>query len=103
MLATALAVSPPNVTGIVERMVEQGLITREENPQNRRMLMLKVTEKGDRIATEIQEHGVHKISGLLTQLSLEDLQALTKGFTALVRTAEEKISSQETKLLKSEA
>jgi DNA-binding MarR family transcriptional regulator len=82
-LADALGVSPPNVTGIVERMVEQGLISREENPQNRRMLMLKVTDKGVAVVKKIHESKSSRFSGLLAKLSQEDLEALARGMAAL--------------------
>lgn len=87
-LAAALRVSPPNVTGIVDRMLEQGLISREENPQNRRMQLLKLTTRGGNLLTELYERGDTKLTEILSLLSLEDLSILAQGLTALAEAAE---------------
>lgn len=87
-LATILRVTPPDVTGIIDRLVEQGLVSREENPDNRRMQMLKLTSKGEALLQGLRERGPKKISAILEQLSVEDLSALAQGLSALVQVAE---------------
>ena len=84
-LAAALGVTPPNVTGIVERLVEHGLVTREYNESNRRMQMLKLTPKGLNLVTGLKERTTSHLSRLLEGLSGEDLAALVQGLTALAR------------------
>ena len=86
-LATALGVTPPNVTGIVDRLVDQGLVSRQENPEDRRMLLLKTTDKGKALLAKLRESGVSRMSAILAQLSLEELAALAQGLTALARAA----------------
>jgi len=87
-LATVMRVTPPDVTGIVDRLVEQGLVSREENPNNRRMQILKVTDKGENLLKGLREHGPKRMSNILKLLSVEDLSALYQGFSALIRAAE---------------
>ncbi len=87
-LATALGVTPPNVTGIVDRLVEQELVSREENPEDRRMLLLKTTDKGKALLAKLRESRISRMSGILARLSLEELSALAQGLTALARAAE---------------
>jgi DNA-binding MarR family transcriptional regulator len=87
-LATALGVTPPNVTGIVDRLVEQGMVSREENPEDRRMLLLKTTDKGKALLAKLRESRISRMSGILAQLSLEELSALAQGLTALTKAAE---------------
>jgi MarR family 2-MHQ and catechol resistance regulon transcriptional repressor len=41
-----LIVSAGNITGLVEKLVKDGLVTRETNPQNRRENKIKITPKG---------------------------------------------------------
>ena len=86
-LATALGVTPPNITGIVDRLVEQGLVSRTENPENRRMLILKTTDNGKVLLARLRESGVSRMSNILAELSLEELAALAQGLTALARAA----------------
>lgn len=84
-LAAVMKVTPPDVTRVIDRLVEQGLVTREENPENRRMQMLRVTDKGDTLLKGLRERGPHRMLGILKLLSMEDLSALHRGFSALIR------------------
>jgi len=87
-LATALGVTPPNVTGIVDHLVERGLVSREENPEDRRMLLLKITDKGEALLAKLRESRITHMSDILSQLSLEELSALAKGLSALASSDE---------------
>lgn len=87
-LAAALAVTPASVTGIVDRLVEQGLVSRTENPEDRRMLLLKATERGATLLTKLRESRISHVSEILAQLSMEELSALAQGLTALASAAE---------------
>ncbi len=84
-LATALGVTPPNVTRIVDRLVEQGLVSREGNPEDRRMLFLKTTDRGKALLAKLRESRISRMSGILAKLTLEELTALAKGLSALAR------------------
>ncbi len=86
-LAAAMRVTPPGVTGIIDRLVEQGLVSREENPDNRRMQILKVTDKGGDLLKGLRERGPKQMAGILKRLSIEDLSALYQGFSALIQAA----------------
>ena len=77
-LATALGVTPPSVTGIVDRLVDQDLISREENPENRRMQVLKVTDKGKALLEKLMESRRTRVSSMLEGLSLQDLSTLAR-------------------------
>jgi DNA-binding MarR family transcriptional regulator len=45
-LATASLTSRPTITGIVDTLDKKGLVTREPNPDDRRSLLVSLTEKG---------------------------------------------------------
>ena len=87
-LAEALGVTPSNVTGIVDRLVKQGLVSRQENPEDRRMLELRVTAKGERILTSLREETISSMSEVLTRMSVEELSALARGLSSMVKAAE---------------
>lgn len=53
-VAHVLHCDASNVTGIVDRMVTQGLIERHECPTDRRAKRLKLTEKGQQIVQDLQ-------------------------------------------------
>jgi len=88
-LATALGVTPPNVTGIINRLVEQELVTREENPEDRRTFILRATETGKALIEGLRESGINRMAVILGQLSTEELITLDLGLAALVRTVED--------------
>ena len=87
-LATALGVTPPNVTGIINRLVEQELVTREENPEDRRTFILRATDTGKALIESLRESGINRMAVILGQLSAEELTTLETGLTALVKAAE---------------
>ena len=88
-LAKALNVTPPNVTGIINRLVMQGLVKREENPEDRRAYILSVTEKGAALIEGLRESGTKRMVGILNRLSIRELTALQTGFKALARETED--------------
>jgi DNA-binding MarR family transcriptional regulator len=87
-LAAALGVTPANMTGIIDRLVEQGLVSRQENPDDRRMLMLKVTDKGETTIANLRERRVSHTSQILSHLTVEELESVSCGFSLFVQAAE---------------
>ena len=90
-LAAALKVTPPNITGIIDRLVDQGLVSREENENNRRAQILKLTNKGVSLLKELLERNTTYLSNILDTLKIEDLSALVQGLNALANAAEKHI------------
>jgi MarR family transcriptional regulator, organic hydroperoxide resistance regulator len=82
-LATALKVTPSNLTGVIDRLVEQGLVSRTENPEDRRQMMLKATEKGEGLVSELRERRISYLSRTLADLSKEELSTIAKGLDLL--------------------
>jgi DNA-binding MarR family transcriptional regulator len=87
-LAAALGVTPANVTGIIDRLVEQGLVSRTENPEDRRMLVLRVTERGQALITDLRERQISRLSKVLSRLSPEELSTLAEGLALMLRACE---------------
>ena len=74
-LAAALRCDNSNVTGIVDRLEDRGLVERRPGERDRRVKMLTITERGldvrSRLASRMEEPPEP-----LANLSLEDQQAL---------------------------
>jgi DNA-binding MarR family transcriptional regulator len=87
-LAKALNVSPPVVTGIVDRLTSQNIISHTDGTDDRRVKWLVITEKGKRLLNDIRQDTTSEMSKMLEILSDEDIAALVQGFTALAKTAE---------------
>jgi DNA-binding MarR family transcriptional regulator len=87
-LAAALGVTPANVTGIVDRLLEQGLVSRKENVQDRRMLLLRTTNKGEELVANLRERRRGYMAEILAHLSVDELATLAQGLTSLVKAIE---------------
>jgi DNA-binding MarR family transcriptional regulator len=87
-LAAAMKVTPSNVTGIIDRLVDQGLVSRTENPEDRRMLMLRLTEKGESLINNLRERRVSQVSAVLSRMTAEDLESVQKGFAIMAAAIE---------------
>ena len=87
-LAAALGVTPTNTTGIVDRLVKQGLVSRTENDQDRRMLLLRATDKGEELVAKLRERRRGHMSEVLARMSVDELATLAQGFASLVKAVE---------------
>ena len=54
-LAVYLSCDSSNITGITDRLEERGLVKREPDPEDRRVKMLVLTDKGDKLRAKITE------------------------------------------------
>jgi DNA-binding MarR family transcriptional regulator len=86
-LAAALKVTPSNVTGIVDRLFQQGLVTRQENPEDRRVSLLRPTEHGEAVVDNLRERRTTYLARVLGKLDADELANLKKGLAAMVRAA----------------
>ncbi len=87
-LAAALGVTPTNVTGIIDRLVKQGLVSRTEDIQDRRMFLLQATTRGEELVAKLRERRRGYLSEVLARLSLDELATLAQGLNSLVKAAE---------------
>jgi DNA-binding MarR family transcriptional regulator len=86
-IAAALGVTPPNVTGIVDRLVEQGLLIRRGNDEDRRALILQTTEKADSILSGLRGRRTDVLRKLYDYLEERDLSQLAESLSKLVEAA----------------
>jgi MarR family transcriptional regulator, organic hydroperoxide resistance regulator len=87
-LASALGVTPANVTGIVDRLVENKLITRIENADDRRMLIVRTTGKGEELVANLRERTRSYLSKALSDLNTDELANLSSGLGSLLKAIE---------------
>ncbi|HSO00837.1 MAG TPA: MarR family transcriptional regulator [Candidatus Nanopelagicales bacterium] len=73
------------VTGIVDRMEREGLVRRERSRADRRVVHLRLSEKGARLAREIQVEPMEIFRQSLLGLTEADLRDLLRILTKLQR------------------
>ena len=89
-LATALKVTPTNVTGIIDRLLEKELITRTGDPDDRRVLVLRTTPKGDELVAELRQKRRERMTELFNQLSDKEAEIVAQGLKIMVKAIEAK-------------
>lgn len=87
-LAAALGVTLPTVSGLVDRLVEHGLMERHGHADDRRHVMVALTERGRRVTDAFYEVGRRHLGSLLAVLDDEELTCLARGLGAVVAAAE---------------
>jgi len=82
-LAEILDASVSSATGIIDRMEERGLVTRERVPDDRRIVLVRPTQSGLDLVDEAELVKSDVMRTTLTRLSLEQLERLTAALADL--------------------
>jgi MarR family transcriptional regulator, organic hydroperoxide resistance regulator len=69
------------VTGIVDRMEREGLVVRERSTEDKRVVNIRLTEKGERIAREIPVEPMEIFRGALAGLTATEMRDLLRILT----------------------
>jgi len=75
-LSRRLMVSNGNVTGLIEKLVNEGLVERKASPGDRRVQMVSLTAKGRRSFEDVARAHRGWIAGMMDGLGRDDLAAL---------------------------
>lgn len=84
VLAENLGIHVSNVTGILDRLVEAGFVCREEDAGDRRLVVSRLTPKGEATLASLYEGRAARIHDRLTKLDAGQLTALRTGLEALL-------------------
>jgi DNA-binding MarR family transcriptional regulator len=84
LLAQQLGVTPSTITGLVDRLVAQGLVRREEDPRDRRLVRNYLTPVGASTVGDIQRHARELVSNVLAKLDDEQLTRLCAALGDLI-------------------
>jgi DNA-binding MarR family transcriptional regulator len=83
------------VTGIVDRMEREGLVRRERSKTDRRVVHIRLCEKGARLAREIQVEPMEIFRGALLSLSATDQRDLLRILTKLQKQVVARVAAAE--------
>jgi DNA-binding MarR family transcriptional regulator len=86
-LARRTGVSLATLTGIVDRLVVQDLVTRREDPRDRRVRRLQLTPAGTEVIERLIAAGEEHHQRLLQRLDLAALETVAQAFDLLLATA----------------
>ena len=87
-LVTRLGVGLSTVSGLVDRIVDQGLAHRREDAVDRRQVVVSLTEAGATFIDRFRELNVRQVRALLDHVADDDLAAVRMGLAAMNRAAD---------------
>ena len=83
-LGARIGVSAPTASGLVERLVDKGLISRSDDPDDRRVRRLRPTEDGMAVIRQMDSMFSRSMQVVVEHLSLEEIELLRKGAEAML-------------------
>jgi len=88
-VAESFGVPKANVTSVIDRLVGKGLVSRQENPGDRRSYILSLTEEGRSQVERLREIGTARIKRVLERMPDEALASLRTGLESLTTALKE--------------
>ena len=82
------------VTGIIDRMEREGLVGRERSTSDRRVVHIKLTDKGEKLAREIRVEPLEIFRSALTSLTHSDLRDLLRFLMKLQKRVLARVEAQ---------
>lgn len=83
-LGDRIGVSAPTASGLVERLVEKGLISRTDDPGDRRVRRLHPTEDGSAVIRAMDSMYSRALGAVVAHLTLDDLELMRRGTAAML-------------------
>jgi DNA-binding MarR family transcriptional regulator len=83
-VAEVLGVSRTTVTGLLDRLEAEGLLTRAIDPADRRCFVLQLTAKGQELVRQLEGQRREHVGQALARMAAPDIAALHTGLAALV-------------------
>ncbi|MBB5871802.1 DNA-binding MarR family transcriptional regulator [Allocatelliglobosispora scoriae] len=84
-LVGVLGVTLATMTGIVDRLVAADLVTRREDPQDRRVRRVELTESGRQLIDKLVDAGTEHQRRLLLRLDIDELQTVERAMEIMHR------------------
>ena len=87
-LTTDLHLSLSTVSGLVEKLVENGLAARRTDDADRRQVLVSLTAQGGMFLDRFQELGKETLRELLSQLTADEVETVAQAMNVLIGAAE---------------
>ncbi|MEG1256590.1 MarR family transcriptional regulator [Clostridium sp.] len=75
-IAKDLSISKPNMTPIIDKLIEEGYVIRYEDPNDRRVLRVDITDKAQELFESRKQLAKRLLEEKMSTLSPEDLESL---------------------------
>jgi Transcriptional regulators len=75
-IGKCMAIPKPHVTVVVDKLIEEGFVERQNDPKDRRVINIALTEKGSKNFEEIKRNSSESLKEKLTLLDEQELEEL---------------------------
>ena len=82
-LVARLRVTPSTTSGLVEKLVEQGLVSRSDDPADRRQVIVSTTAQGLELLERFRELNSRQLREMLATISAPDLEIVERSLHIL--------------------
>jgi DNA-binding MarR family transcriptional regulator len=83
VLAGKMGVTLPTVSATLERLVRAGYVEREDDPEDRRVVINRLTAEGTSLVERLREERRARVDQALRRLTPEQMGVLQEGLSAL--------------------
>lgn len=83
-LAARLGVEPSTLTRLLDPLVKNGVVSRDLNPDNRREILIQLTEHGLGLLQELHAKMLHVCNAVLEKVPDSDMDRVEAGTRALL-------------------
>lgn len=84
VLAEALKVTPRAVTGLVDALVADGLVTREPHPTDRRATLVTFTPRGETLVGQLKRDHKKLAGALFASMSQREFDTFSRSLAGLI-------------------
>lgn len=88
-VAESVGISKATLTGVTKTLISRGLVERVPSDVDRRLVELRLSDKGERLMAELYPSFNKAESQLVAEVSPADVSTLTESLRHIVRVAEE--------------
>jgi DNA-binding MarR family transcriptional regulator len=86
-IANKLGVGLSTVTGIVDRLIEQEMVSRREDPRDRRITRVQATPNGRVLVEDLLQYRNEVVTAILSKLDPNQLETVENAFQYLLDAA----------------
>jgi DNA-binding MarR family transcriptional regulator len=97
-LSRQLGVTPSNITGIIDRLEERGLVKRKQKENDRRSMLIELTKTGEELGKSLPDVVESKMVNGLKDLSPTEVFGIYSGLQNIIEIVGPEIPSRESSL-----
>jgi DNA-binding MarR family transcriptional regulator len=88
VIASALGISLATATGVVDRLVEHNFVLREGDPEDRRVVLCRLSDKGERLISRLWLLSRERAKELLKAIPMSQLLFVKEAVETLLKAGE---------------